>query len=302
MLEGQTTIHVVHGPTASGKTSLAIDLALCLNTEVISFDSRQFYKELNIGVARPTILQLNSVKHHFIATNSIKTPLNAFEFATLAKPLMDNLIEKNGAVVLVGGSALFADALLLGLDSLPHNKSVQAKWNTYFENHGLRALQEQLKSIDPKYYEQIDQMNPMRLIRALEIGELTGKSNLELRTGERKDPPYIKRYFIDWPRAELYQRINERVDTMIAEGLENEAKKFYPNKLDYKSLKTVGYQEFFSLFSKQWTREQAIDKIKQHSRNYAKRQLTWLGKYADIQSLNPNGAQSLVVQALNLKG
>lgn len=302
MLNGHKTIHVVHGPTASGKTSLAIDLALHLKTEIISFDSRQFYKELNIGVARPTNLQLNRVKHHFIATQSYKTPLNAFEFATLAKPIMEKLIEQNGAVVLVGGSALFADVLLLGLDALPHDKSIQEKWNAFFENRGLGALQKELKTRDPEFYKQIDQMNPMRLIRALEIGELTGKSNLEIRTGERKDPSYVKRYFIDWPREQLYERINERVDQFIAEGLELEAKEIYTGSTNFKSLKTVGYQELFSCFSNDMTIAQAIEKIKQNSRNYAKRQLTWLRKYADIQSLDPNSAQSLLSQVKNIKG
>lgn len=295
-------ILVVQGPTASGKTALAIELAQYFQTEIISFDSRQFYKELQIGVARPTEAELAAVPHHFVASHAIDQPVNANQFAEQAKPIMEALLKQNGAVVLVGGSALFADALLLGLDPLPHDPTVQEKWQQIFDKEGLQALQNQLSRIDPNFYQQIDQMNPVRLIRALEVVELTGQSNLDLRQGPKADPPHLKRFFIDWPREELYLRIDRRVDLMIQEGLEHEAKGFYPEKQSLNALQTVGYQEFFEFFKGQISREEAIAHIKQHSRNYAKRQLTWLKKYAQINALDPQSSVSITAQALQLIG
>lgn len=296
------TIFVIQGPTASGKTSLAIALARHFQTEIISFDSRQFYKELAIGVARPTIEELQQIPHHFIASRSITDPLNAAQFAAVAQPVLDKLLHEQGAAVLVGGSALFADALLLGLDPLPHDANVQAKWQKIFEQGGLEALQKALLRQDPNFYQEIDVMNPLRLIRGLEINELTGKSNLELRKGMKSDPLHLQRFYIDWPRQELYERINWRVDQMISEGLEQEAASFYPDFQSNTALQTVGYQEFFNYFNGLCTKEEALDKVKQHSRNYAKRQLTWLSRYAQISALDPKSELSLLAQALQQIG
>lgn len=295
-------VFVVQGPTASGKTLLAIELAQRFQTEIISFDSRQFYQELNIGVARPTAEELAAVQHHFVATHSIQTPLNANEFAKQAQAKFTALAKQNGAVVLVGGSALFADALLLGLDPLPHDPSIQQKWQAFYAQEGLSALQNELAQKDPAFFAQIDQMNPVRLLRALEVVELTGQSNLELRGGPKADPPHLKRFLIDWPREELYARINRRVDLMIQEGLEQEARCFYPDQQKLQALQTVGYQEFFDFFNGQISRDEAIEKIKQHSRNYAKRQLTWLKKYAHIHALNPHAKPTIIDQALQRIG
>lgn len=295
-------IFVIQGPTASGKTSLAIALARHYQTEIISFDSRQFYKELAIGVARPTAEELLDVPHHFIASHSIKNPLNAAQFAAEAQPVLEKLLQEKGAAVLVGGSALFADALLLGLDPLPHDADVQAKWQKIFEQDGLDALQKALQRQDPDFYQEVDVMNPLRLIRALVIEELTGKSNCELRKGAKKDPENLHRFYIDWPRPELYERINWRVDQMVLEGLEQEAASFYPDFQSSTALQTVGYQEFFTYFNGVYAKEEALDKIKQHSRNYAKRQLTWLSRYARIMALDPKSELSLQAQALQQIG
>ena len=295
-------VFVVQGPTASGKTLLAIELAQRFQTEIISFDSRQFYQELNIGVARPTAEELAAVQHHFVATHSIQTPLNANEFAKQAQAKFTALAKQNGAVVLVGGSALFADALLLGLDPLPHDPSIQQKWQAFYAQEGLSALQNELAQKDPAFFAQIDQMNPVRLLRALEVVELTGQSNLELRGGPKADPPNLRRFLIEWPREELYARINRRVDLMIQEGLEQEARCFYPDQQKLQALQTVGYQEFFDFFNGQISRDEAIEKIKQHSRNYAKRQLTWLKKYAHIHALNPHAKPTIIDQALQRIG
>ncbi len=281
------SIYVVQGPTASGKTKLAIRLAQHLQTEVISFDSRQFYEELAIGVARPSQEELGAVKHHFIASHSIENPINVFSYAQLAKPILDDLLQNKGAVVLVGGSAMFADALLLGLDALPHDQNVNIKWQEFYHSNGIAALQEKLLEKDPQFYNVVDINNPVRLIRALEVNELTNKSNTQLRQGFKDDYDKIYRVFMDWPREMLYQRINLRVDQMMSEGLEIEAQRFYPNFIDNKALQTVGYQELFAFFSGEISREIALDKIKQHTRNYAKRQLTWLKKYPRITALDP---------------
>ncbi|MEN9994551.1 MAG: tRNA ((37)-N6)-dimethylallyltransferase MiaA [Bacteroidota bacterium] len=291
-------IIVVQGPTASGKTTLAIALAQHLQTEVISFDSRQFYKELDIGVARPSAAELAAVKQHLIASHSILEPLNATSYVVQARPILERLLEEKGSVVLVGGSALFADALILGLDPLPHDTVVQAKWQAVFENDGLVALQAALAKQDPAFYQEIDTMNPTRLMRALEINELTGQSNLDLRKGPRIDPPHVARMFINWPRASLYERINARVDIMIAEGLEQEARQFFPDQMLLQALQTVGYREFFAYFEGAMGREEAIEKIKQHTRNYAKRQLTWLSRYDQIMALEPATAAELLATAL----
>jgi tRNA dimethylallyltransferase len=291
-------IIVVQGPTASGKTSLAIALALHLKTEIISFDSRQFYEELAIGVARPSAEELGQVKQHLIACRSIHAPLNANSFVQEARPILDQLLKDKGAAVLVGGSALFADALILGLDPLPHDPDVQAKWQRIFDTEGLAVLQAALQQKDPLFYPKIDAMNPTRLIRALEINELTGASNLALRKGPRNDPSPVSRIFINWPRAHLYERINLRVDQMLSEGLEAEARQFFPNYLQLQALQTVGYREFFDFFEGKISREEAIEKIKQHTRNYAKRQLTWLARYAQIIALDPATDADLLKAAL----
>jgi tRNA dimethylallyltransferase len=295
-------IFVIQGPTAAGKTSLAIALAQHYQTEIISFDSRQFYKELAIGVARPSAKELQQVPHHFIASHSITDPLNAAQFAAEAQPVLEKLLQDKGSAVLVGGSALFADALLLGLDPLPHDTDVQAKWQSIFEQEGLETLQKALLRQDPGFYQVVDIMNPLRLIRALEINELTGRSNLELRKGAKQDPENLHRFCINWPRQELYERINWRVDQMILDGLEQEVASFYPDFQTNTALQTVGYQEFFTYFNGVYAKEEALDKIKQHSRNYAKRQLTWLSRYARIMALDPKSELSLQAQALQQIG
>jgi tRNA dimethylallyltransferase len=293
-----SSIFVVQGPTASGKTGLAISLASYLDTEIISFDSRQFYKELEIGVARPSIQELQQVKHHFIASHTVQAPLNAAQFATQAQPILTKLLQERGNAVLVGGSALFADALLLGLDPLPHDVQVRAKWQNLFEQQGLLALQQALQQCDPNFYREVDNKNPLRLIRALEVNELTGKSNLELRKGARKDPANIKRFMVNLPRPELYARIDARVDQMLSEGLENEVRLFYPEMQQLKPLQTVGYQEFFPYFEGLYNKDTAIEKVKQHTRNYAKRQMTWMSRYDGMQVLEPKSELSLLEQAL----
>jgi len=295
-------ILVVQGPTASGKTALAIALAQHFNTEIISFDSRQFYKEMSIGTAVPSTEELQSATHHFIQHASFKDAINASQFEEQAKPLLEHLLSERGVVILVGGSALFADALIYGLDDLPHDPMVQLKWQEGFKEKGLEFLQAELQRLDPAYFAQIDVYNARRLIRALEVFEITGVSNCILRKGLEKPLARTERMVIDWPREQLYARINERVDLMLAEGLEAEAAQFFPVHTQYKTLNTVGYTEFFTCWNKELDKEQVSSLIKQHTRNYAKRQLTWMRRYENVHYLNPLATESLLSQVLNRIG
>lgn len=295
-------ILIVQGPTASGKTALAIDLALHFKTEIISFDSRQFYREMSIGTAVPTIEELAAVKHHFIHNESHVNAINAADFARLAKPVLNDMLQKNGVVVLVGGSALFADALVLGLDDMPHDAQVQAKWQAVYQKEGLEFIQNALLGLDPEYYQKVALQNSRRVIRALEIAEISGKSNLELRKGLKQAPAQIERFVINWPREQLYERINLRVDQMLADGLEQEARQFFEAHQQYKTLQTVGYAEFFSCWKGELTAAQVPDLIKQHTRNYAKRQLTWMRRYSEVHYLDPLSATPISQQALDQIG
>ena len=286
---------VIQGPTASGKTSLAIAVAQKLGTEIISADSRQFYREMNIGTATPTERELTQVKHHFIHSHSIHSELTASQFAKEAKPILDQLLQKNASAVIVGGSGMFVDALTLGLDEIPHDISVQEKYSLIHQQEGIVALQEKLIELDPVYFQQVDQQNPVRLIRALEVIELSGVPYSSLRKGNRTQQYDVARFFIDWKREELYDRIDTRVDQMLMDGLLDEAKSLFQHR-HLKALNTVGYRELFDYWENHYSYAEAVEKIKQHTRNYAKRQITWLKRYSDVHSLNPYGMKSILSQ------
>jgi tRNA dimethylallyltransferase len=298
MSVSNSKVFVIQGPTASGKTALAIDLARKLKTEVISADSRQFYREMSIGTAIPSELELSQVKHHFIHSHSIHSELSASQYAKEAKPILDNLLLEKGAAVIVGGSGMFIDALTLGLDEIPHDKEVQQKWSLIFETKGLEYLQNELERLDPVYFSIVDRMNSVRLIRALEVIEITGKPYSSLRKGTVKNAYAIHRFGIDWNRSDLYERIDKRVEEMIDAGLLNEAKALFPNR-NLKALNTVGYAELFRYWENKCNFEEAVDKIKQHTRNYAKRQLTWLKRYEQLSQLNPYADLTLMEQLLS---
>jgi tRNA dimethylallyltransferase len=275
---------VVIGPTASGKTALAIRLALQHQTVVVSADSRQVYKELPIGSAAPDVEELRTVSHYFIGTHTIHEPLDAATFARLVREQLDELFEQYDTVVLCGGSGMYVDGILYGFDELPEQlPEVRAKWNALHQEKGLPFLQEQLKAADPEYYQVVDLNNPARLIRALEVCEITGKPYSQQRSGKSQPLPWpIKKMGINWSREELYARINTRVDMMMKAGLLEEARSVYPfRKLS--SLQTVGYTELFDYFDGICTLEKAVDKIKQHTRNLAKRQLTWWKRDEEIE-------------------
>lgn len=288
-------VFIVQGPTASGKTALAIQLAQNLNTEIISTDSRQFYQEMSIGTAKPSVQELAQVKHHFVHSHSIHQDVSASQYAQEAKPILDGLLERNNAAVIVGGSGMFIDALTLGLDDIPHDKVIQEKWNSRYETDGLEFLQNELARLDPVYFSEVDTNNPVRLIRALEVIELTNKPFSESRKGKVNYDYDIVRFGIAWDRTDLYARIDERVDLMMEAGLFEEAKSLYPLR-HLKALNTVGYSEFFRYWDDEFNFDEAVEKIKQHTRNYAKRQLTWLKRYEDLIVLNPYAKDSLIEQ------
>ncbi len=290
---------VVQGPTASGKTDLAIQLALQLNTEIISADSRQFYKELTIGTAKPTEEELAKVKHHFIDSFSMHDEITAAEFAKRAESVLNKLLVKNKNAILVGGSGMFVDALTNGLDDIPVNRTIREELTVSYEEFGLEPLLDELATADPVFFGRVDQNNPMRVIRALEaIRESGCKMSDLLLNQERKKDFDVIRFSIDWPRDVLYNRINQRVDNMISQGLINEVKELYEFR-HLNALNTVGYKEIFQFFDGEINQNQAIDLIKQHTRNYAKRQLTWLRRYTDLNFLNPNSDLSIFDQAMN---
>lgn len=274
----QKKLIAVVGPTASGKTTTAIDIALKHKTEVISFDSRQFYKELNIGVARPEPSELAAVTHHFIATNSIHEPISAGQFSAMAWPVIQQMLEKQDTIVAVGGSGLFLKVLLDGIDPLPQDETVRAHFTSLHAEKGIEHLQELLEKKDVEYYRQVDIHNPHRVIRALEVIELSGKKFSELRTHNKQQLPFAVEYqYIQPDKTILHQRIDERVEKMMDVGLWEEAEMLYPLR-QQQALNTVGYKELFECMEGLYTLSEAIEWIKTHTKQYAKRQVTWFNK------------------------
>ena len=271
------TLIVVGGPTASGKTHVAASIAKHYGTEVISADSRQFYRAMRIGTARPSEDDLLGVEHHFLGHLELEQTWSAGEFARAAEPLMQQLLATKGTAVLTGGSGLYIDALCNGLDPLPlGDPKVRTELQERLERDGLHALTEQLKTLDHAHWTTMDRKNPHRVIRALEVCLVSGEpfSAQRKSSGSRADL-HIVRLAIDLPRAELYQRINSRVDRMFADGFIDEARSLLPYR-DLNALRTLGYNELFAHFDGMMDLPTTVVLIKQHTRNYAKRQLTWL--------------------------
>jgi len=275
-MAGQKMLIVVGGPTASGKTSLAIQLANYFKTEILSADSRQFYKEMSIGTAKPTSHELSQAKHHFIGHISIQDEYSAGKFETEAMALIIKLFETKDHIILAGGSGLFLKAVTEGLDPFPEIKpGVREALNEAYEKNGIQYLQQELKQKDPVYFQQVDRENPRRLIRALEVLHSTGKTMDFYQKGSQKSRPFQMVYLQPhWTREKLYERIDQRVELMFQEGLEKEVKSLHLHK-ELSSLQTVGYQELFSYLEGTSDLDTAKKMIKQNSRRYAKRQLTW---------------------------
>lgn len=292
---------IIQGPTASGKTELAIAVADYFKTEVVSFDSRQFYREMSIGTAKPSLEERSKIRHHFIDSSSLTEPINVSEYANLALPVITKIINEFGRVVLCGGSNQFVDALTFGFDPVPVFHEIRLDLDQLYIKKGLEYLQDWLKKIDPNASSVLDMQNPRRVIRALEVYLGSGQSISSIQTSPRIPNFTYKRFGIHLDRALLYQRINSRVDLMINEGLEEEVmelQSFWKSNL----FRTVGYQEWLSYFEGKSTRLEVVEKIKQNSRNYAKRQLTWLKKYQDIHWISEEGKQERLNQIIQEVG
>ncbi len=286
---------IVAGPTAAGKTAVAIQIARHFNTEIISADSRQCYKELNIGVARPSVDELKTIHHHFIASHSIKDDVTAITFEQYALQKVDSLFTNHDVVVMVGGTGLYIKAFCEGLDSIPEiDATIRQQIIDAYKKNGINWLQDQLQEKDPAYYKSGEMKNPQRMMRALEVIESTGNSILLYRKGEK-----IKRDFsiiklgLDLPKEHLVDRINRRVDMMMEKGLLDEVKNLSAYK-NLNALQTVGYTELFDYLNKKIALPEAIERIKISTRQYAKRQLTWFKKDAAINWFHPDNVKEMI--------
>lgn len=290
------TLIVVVGPTAVGKTSLSIRVARHFGAEIVSADSRQIFRELTIGTAKPSPAELAEVNHHFINSHSIHDTLDAAEFGETALALISKLFAKDRFVVMCGGSGLYVKSVLDGFDEIPDiPPGVRENILSEYQTRGLEWLQQQMSALDPEHFQRIDQRNPQRLMRALEVKIGTGQSiaSFQQKKVRREHDFDVIMIGLDLPREELYNRIDQRMDTMIGAGLFEEAREFYPWK-QLNALQTVGYQEIFGFFDGIYDREEAIRLLKRNSRRYAKRQLTWFRRDPRVSWFSPHDAESII--------
>lgn len=280
---------LIVGPTGVGKTELALRVAERYGCPIVSCDSRQIFREIPIGTAAPTADEQRRVKHYFIGERSIEEAYNAGQYERDALELLDALFAKHDVVVMTGGSMLYADAVCKGLDDLPSvPSSVRADVQREYESRGLTWLQSEVQRLDPVYWDEVDRQNPARLAHCVELCRVTGKPYSALRSHTAKERPFrIVKIGLDRPRTQLYARIDERVEQMMAAGLLEEAKAVYPKRA-LNSLQTVGYKELFAYLDGQYDLERAVELIQQNSRHYAKRQLTWFRRDKEIHWLNAN--------------
>ncbi len=277
-------IIVILGPTASGKTEMGIRLAESLQTEIISADSRQIYKELKIGTAPPTRKQLERVPHHFIGNKSIHDYYNASMFETEALSLLTKLFSKHDDIFMIGGSGMYINAVCSGIDDIPTvDPEIRLKFREQYEKEGIESLRIQLKMLDPVYYNSVDLRNPNRILKGLEISVMTGKPYSSFLSNKKKERDFrILKIGILSDREKLYERINHRVDEMIRQGLIEEARKMYSLR-ELNALNTVGYKELFAYFDHQISKDEAIELLKRNTRRFAKRQMTWFLRDKEIQ-------------------
>ena len=289
------TLIVIVGPTGSGKTDLSIRVAEHYACPIISTDSRQFYRGIPIGTAQPDNEQLKRVEHHFIASHELTDDFNCGAYEVAALKRLEELFYKHDTVVAVGGSGLYVKALCEGMDDLPEvEPALRQQLSDRLKREGLEALAEQLRELDPTFYEVVDRKNPARVLRALEVCIATGKPYSALRTGVKRERPFnIVKIGVTMERTVLYERIDRRVDIMVEAGLEQEARKVYPLR-HLNSLQTVGYREMFDYFDGSISRDEAIELIKRNSRRYAKRQLTWFGRDGEIEWFLPSETEKIV--------
>jgi tRNA dimethylallyltransferase len=277
------------GPTAIGKTTLAIKIANYFKTEIVSADSRQFYKEMNIGTAKPSTSELNSIKHHLINNKSVNDDYNIYDYEKDALKSIESIFNKNDIAILVGGSGLYINTVLYGLDEIPEI-SAEVRNSLYLdlELKGIKTLQEKLKLLDPSSYRSIDINNPRRLIRALEVSISTGKSYSSFLKKKKKKRDFnIIVLGMNQERLDLYKKINTRVDNMVESGLINEVKELYTLK-GLNTLNTIGYSEVFNYIEDKYSLDECINEIKKNTRRYAKRQLTWFKSIDRVEWITPD--------------
>ena len=283
------------GPTAVGKTDISLELAEQLHTSIISADSRQLYADLKIGTAAPTPEQLSRVQHYFVGTLQLSDYYSAAQYADEVLALLDTLLQQQDVALLTGGSMMYIDAVCQGMDDIP---TVDADTRTMvwqrYDEVGLEGIQRELKMLDPEYYAIVDLKNHKRIIHALEICYMTGKTFTSFRQRKTAERPFrIIKIGLNRERSELFSRINLRVDQMMQEGMLEEARKVYPYR-HLNSLNTVGYKELFKYLDGEWTLEEAVEKIKRNTRIYAKKQLTWFKKDMSIRWFHPDQRTDII--------
>lgn len=288
-MQKSKTVYIIAGPTAVGKTAVSIALAQRLGTDIISADSRQCYKGMTIGTAKPDATELAAVKHYFIDSHDVTENLTAADYETLALGYIDEVLSRHDAAVVCGGTGLYINALCHGLDEMPPTDAEVAKSvEEAYAANGIEWLQQAVAQEDPVFFATGEIHNPARMLRALSFVRTTGTSIIQYRTQSRKQRPFrMVKVALELPREVLYHRINQRVDVMMQQGLENEARALLLHR-QLKNLQTVGYAELFEYFDGNCTLQEAVEKIKQHSRNYAKRQLTWFRKDPEMHWLRPD--------------
>ena len=291
----QKHLIAIGGPTAIGKTEVSIKLADHFSCPILSTDSRQFYREVSIGTAKPSKLMLQSARHYFINSLSIHDSYSVGDFERDALQILDEIYFTGSYAIACGGNGLYFKALIEGLDAFPSiPETVRDSVEEEYEKYGIERLQEELRNSDPAYLESVDSFNPHRLIRALAVIRHTGKSFSSFRTGLSHKRSFNSfRIALSMDRALLYQKINQRVDQMVSEGLFEEAEKYYSFR-DLNSLNTVGYKEIFDFMDGIYSRDVAIEKIKQHSRNYAKRQMTWFRNQPGWKHFHPEDIDAII--------
>ena len=294
------TLIVIAGPTASGKTATAIQLAKQLNTVILSADSRQFYKEMSIGTAVPSLQELHEVKHYFIQHISILDDYDVADYERDAIKLLERLFMEHDQVVMTGGSGLFIDAVCNGIDVMPDiSKETRQRVQTLYAEQGLTGLQVEVQRLDPEYWSIVDWKNPRRLQRALEVCYQTGQTFTSFRSRKTAKRDFdIVKYALLWDKQELYNRINRRVEVMLSQGLVDEARRLYPYRRR-NALNTVGYKELFDYFDGKTNLMEAVEQIKLNTRHYAKRQMTWLRRDQEYRWINPSIGERITFPMVN---
>ena len=289
------TLIVLTGPTAVGKTALALDLASHFGIPIINADSRQIYRDMKIGTAAPTEDELRRVRHYFVGTLSIDEYYSASIYEQQVVELLEQLFRTSDYALMSGGSMMYIDAVCNGIDDLPTvDEHTRATLKQRLADEGLQSLTDELRQLDPEHYAVVDLKNPRRVVHALEICHMTGQTYTSFRLNRRKQRPFrIVKIALNRPREELYERINARVDSMMAQGLPDEARRLYPLR-HLNALNTVGYKEMFACIDGTWTLDEATERMKGNTRRYARKQLTWFKRDQDVRWFSPNDYQQII--------